>query len=388
MKVIGVKSVDELMDQTVPKNIRLKSENAFKHNGKEVVGIESETMMLSYLRDIASSNRVFRSYQGTGFYPTNIPSVIRRNVLENPNWYTPYTPYQAEIAQGRLESLLNYQTMITELTKLDVSNASLLDEATSAAEAMFMAYNVHNGKRRKFFLSSSMFPQNIEVIKTKAYGLDIELVIDEPANFNWSKADEFCGYMIQNPDNLGTFTDITEVASKLKQHKVVVTVIADVLSLATLKPPGEMGVDIAVGSVQRFGVPMAYGGPHPGYMACKDEFKRKMPGRLIGVSIDAHGDQAFRMALQTREQHIRRDKATSNICTAQALLANISAFYGQWHGPKGLKQQAERLRNFAEILIDEVEKLGFKVVTDKNNHFDTVTIDVKASKLGSSDVLV
>lgn len=316
------------MDQVVPSNIRLKSENAFKHDGKELVGIESETMMTAHLREIAETNKVFRSFQGTGYYPTNTPSVIRRNVLENPNWYTPYTPYQAEIAQGRLESLLNFQTMITELTKLDVSNASLLDESTSAAEAMFMAYNVHNGKRTKFFLSSSMFPQNIEVIKTKAYGLNIELVIDEPANFDWSKADEFCGYMVQNPDNLGNVSDITEVARRLKEHKVVVTVIADILSLAIIKPPGEMGVDIAVGSVQRFGVPMAYGGPHPGYMACKDEFKRKMPGRLIGVSKDCHGDTAFRMALQTREQHIRRDKATSNICTAQALLANISAFFG------------------------------------------------------------
>jgi len=242
--------------------------------------------------------------------------VIRRNVLENPNWYTPYTPYQAEISQGRLESLLNFQTMITELTGLDVSNASLLDEASAASEAMFMAYNVHNGKRNKFFLSKHVFPQNIEVVKTKADGLGIELVIDEPANFNWAKADEFCGYMVQNPDNLGNISDITEVASKLREHKVVVTIIADILSLALVKTPGEMGADIAIGSAQRFGVPMGFGGPHAGYMAVKDEFKRKMPGRLIGVSKDIHGNRALRMALQTREQHIRRDKATSNICTA------------------------------------------------------------------------
>lgn len=196
---------------------------------------------------------------------------------------------------------MNYQTMVVELTGLDVANASLLDEATSAAEAMFMSYNVHNGKRRKFFLSSSLFPQNIEVIKTKADGLGIELVIDSPANFDWANAEEYCGYLVQNPDNLGNFTDLTEVAAKLKEKKIVVTVIADILSLALLKTPGEMGVDIAVGSVQRFGVPMAYGGPHPGYMAVKDEFKRKMPGRLIGVSIDAHGDKAYRMSLQTRE---------------------------------------------------------------------------------------
>ena len=206
--------------------------------------------------------------------------------------------------------------MITELTGLDVANASLLDEATSASEAMFMAYNVHNGKRNKFFLSSSVFPQNIEVIKTKADGLGIEIVIDEPKNFNWAKADEYCGYMVQNPDNFGNLHDITEVAAKLKSHKVVVTVIADILSLTIIKTPADMGADIAVGSAQRFGVPMAFGGPHAGYMAVRDELKRKMPGRLIGVSKDNHGNIAYRMSLQTREQHIRRDKATSNICTA------------------------------------------------------------------------
>lgn len=351
---LGVKTIDELMDQTVPENIRLPKEKIMNHNGKSIKAIPSETLMLSHMKDLAASNKVNRSYQGCGYYPTQIPSVIRRNVLENPNWYTPYTPYQAEIAQGRLESLLNFQTMITELTGLDVSNASLLDEASSASEAMFMAYNVHNGKRNKFFLSKNVFPQNIEVVKTKAEGLGIELVIDEPANFDWSKVDDFCGYMVQNPDNLGNVTDITEVAAKMREHKVVVTIIADILSLAVIKSPGEMGADIAIGSAQRFGVPMGFGGPHAGYMAVKDEFKRKMPGRLIGVSKDVHGNRALRMALQTREQHIRRDKATSNICTAQALLANISSFYGQWYGPEGLKKQANRVRNFADILITEL----------------------------------
>lgn len=218
-----------------------------------------------------------------------------------------------------------------------MANASLLDEATSASEAMFMAYNVHNGKRNKFFLSKNIFPQNIEVIRTKADGIGIELVIDEPANFNWAKADEYFGYMVQNPDNFGNLHDITEVAAKLKTHKVIVSVIADILSLSIVKTPGEMGADIAVGSAQRFGVPMAFGGPHAGYMAVKDELKRKMPGRLIGVSKDNHGNLAYRMSLQTREQHIRRDKATSNICTAQALLANISSFFAQWHGAEGIK---------------------------------------------------
>jgi len=226
------------------------------------------------------------------------------------------------------------------------------------------------------------------VIKTKAYGLGIELVVDEPVNFDWNLASEYCGYMLQNPDNLGNVHDITELASKLKKHEIVVTVIADILSLAVIKPPGEMGADIAVGSVQRFGVPMAYGGPHPGYMACKDEFKRKMPGRLIGVSKDIHGERAYRMSLQTREQHIRRDKATSNICTAQALLANISAFFGQWHGPEGLKKQANRTRFFAEILIDELNVLGVDVVTHKTNHFDTVVINAKNSGFSSSDYVL
>ena len=206
--------------------------------------------------------------------------------------------------------------MISELTGLKVANASLLDEATAASEAMAMSYHIHNGKRNKYFLSKHIFPQNIEVIKTKAYGLGIKLVIDEPANFPWAKAKEFCGYMVQNPDNLGNVHDLKQLTAKLQEHKLLVTVIADILSLAIIKPPGEMGADIAVGSTQRFGVPMAFGGPHAGYMACKDEWKRKMPGRLIGVSKDVHGDQCFRMSLQTREQHIRRDKATSNICTA------------------------------------------------------------------------
>lgn len=373
------------MDETVPASIRLPKDQVCVHNGKDIKGILSETMMLAHLKDLANANKVYKSYQGAGYYPTNIPSVIRRNVLENPNWYTPYTPYQAEISQGRLESLLNYQTMITELTGLDVANASLLDESTSAAEAMFMAYNLHNGKRNKFFLSSTVFPQTIEVIKTKADGLGIELVIDEPANFNWEKADEFCGYLVQNPDNFGNLHDITATAAKLKEHKVIVTIVADILSLAITKTPGEMGADIAVGSAQRFGVPMAYGGPHAGFMAVKDELKRKMPGRLIGVSKDVHGNQAFRMSLQTREQHIRRDKATSNICTAQALLANISAFFGQWHGAKGLKAQAIKIRSYANIFIGELECLGFKIVTDRINHFDTVTFDAKASGFESSD---
>jgi len=271
---------------------------------------------------------------------------------------------------------------------MDISNASLLDESTAAAEAMYMCYNVHNGKRNKFFVSKHIFPQSIDVIKTRAHAINLELVIDDPANFDYSKADQYCGVIIQNPDNLGNLTDLKPISDKLKKSKTMLVSISDILSLCIVKPPGEMGADIAVGSAQRFGVPMASGGPHAGYMACKDEYKRKLPGRIIGVSIDAHGNQAYRMSLQTREQHIRRDKATSNICTAQALLANISAFFGMWHGPQGLKKKAVRVHFYSQILIEELSLLDYKFKTDPNAHFDTVTIDARASGFSSADYVL
>jgi len=263
-------------------------------------------------------------------------------VLENPKWYTPYTPYQPEIAQGRLESLLTFQTAIVELTGLPVANASLLDEASCAAEAVQMSYGVHNGKRTKYFVSESIFPQTIDVVRTKCDALGIQLVVGKLENFDHNQAKEFAGLMVQNPDNLGNLADHTELGAKLKENKVLFTICADILSLNLVKPPGEMNADIAVGSAQRMGIPMAYGGPHPGYFAADAKLQRKMPGRVIGQSIDRHGNLALRMALQTREQHIRRDKATSNICTAQALLANMAAFYMQWHGPAGLRKIARK----------------------------------------------
>ena len=327
-------------------------------------------------------------YYGQGYYPSILPLVIKRNVLENPKWYTPYTPYQAEISQGRLEMLLNYQTMIVELTGLDYANASLLDESSSAAEAMAMSHSVHNGKRNKFFVSKTLFPQSIDVCKTRADAMGVELTIGKVADFPWDNATEYCGAIFQSPDNLGNMENYSELFARFKANGIISILAQDIASQTICKPAGEMGADIAVGSAQRFGLPMAFGGPHPGYMACKDEFKRKMPGRIIGVSRDRHGNMAYRMSLQTREQHIRRDKATSNICTAQNLLSNMTALYGIWHGPEGLKTISTRIRFYTQMLMTALEDLDIKVITDKNNFFDTLVFEVKASGFSSADKVV
>jgi len=382
---LGCKDIDQLMSETVPEQIRLKSSDAFKHNGKELHGIDSETLMLERMRQISELNVVNKSFIGQGYYGTNTPSVIRRNVLENPKWYTPYTPYQAEIAQGRLESLLNFQTAIMELTGFPVANASLLDEATGAAEALQMSYNIHNGKRMKYFVSESIFPQTIDVMATKAHAINMELIVGKTEDFDFSKADEFAGMIVQNPDNFGSIHDYSELAKQVKEKKLVFTIIADVLSLNLVKTPADMGADIACGSAQRMGIPMAFGGPHPGFFASVDKFKRKLPGRIIGVSIDSQGDKAYRMSLQTREQHIRRDKATSNICTAQALLANMASFYMQWHGPNGLRKIACKCRFMSQIFMEELDKFGVVFKTDRENYFDTVAVDCAASGFSSAD---
>ena len=316
LSVIGVENMEALMKEIVPEDIRLTAGNRFKHNGRELNGIDSETLMLQRMRQLKNQNTVNKSFIGQGYYSCNTPSVIVRNVLENPKWYTPYTPYQAEIAQGRLESLLNFQTAIMGLTGMAISNASLLDEATSASEAVQMSYNCHNGKRTKYFLSDNTFPQTIDVIRTKCEGLDIELEVGNVFEFDFSKGKEYAGMLVQNPDNFGNIHDYTDLNKQMKDSGMIFTIACDLLSLTLTKPPGEMGADIAVGTAQRMGIPMAMGGPHPGIFATSDKLKRKMPGRVIGISKDAHGNQAFRMAMQTREQHIRRDKATSNICTA------------------------------------------------------------------------
>jgi glycine dehydrogenase len=385
LETLGVKSVEELMDQVVPASIRLTPETRFKHNGMKLEGIDSEMIMLERMRQLSDNNIINKSFIGQGYYGTNTPSVIRRNVLENPRWYTPYTPYQAEIAQGRLESLLNFQTAIMEITEMDVSNASLLDEATAAAEAVQMSYNFHNGKRNKYFVSNSLFPQTIEVIKTKCHAIGIELEIGDTTSFNFENAKQYSGMIVQTPDNFGSVHDYTDLGVKIKESGMIFTIVSDILGNCIMKTPGAQGADIACGSAQRMGIPMAYGGPHPGYFASCDKLKRKLPGRIIGISKDAHGNQAFRMALQTREQHIRRDKATSNICTAQALLANMASFYMQWHGQYGLKKMATKARFMSQIFMQELDKIGINFQTDKNNYFDTVCINVKESGFTSPD---
>ncbi|MGI9395765.1 MAG: glycine dehydrogenase, partial [Boseongicola sp.] len=310
-KVLGVNDLDELIDQTVPESIRQSEPLQFEKP-------MSERELLWHMRKVALKNKVFTTMIGQGYYGTVTPPAIQRNILENPAWYTAYTPYQPEISQGRLEALLNYQTMISDLTGLEIANASLLDEATAAAEAMTMSQRLAKSKSKTFFIDENCHPQNIEVMKTRAAPLGIEIVVGAPDAL---EADKVFAAVFQYPGTYGHVRDFSEQISALHNAKALGIVIADPLALTLLKEPGAMGADIAVGSTQRFGVPMGFGGPHAAYMACRDSFKRAMPGRLVGVSIDARGNKAYRLSLQTREQHIRREKATSNVCTAQALLA-------------------------------------------------------------------
>ena len=325
---LGFKSLDDLIDAAVPKKIRL---------GKKLnlPAARSEFEALAELKKIAGENKLFRSFIGQGYYDTITPPVIQRNVLENPGWYTQYTPYQAEISQGRLEALLNFQTMVADLTGLDIANASLLDEATAAAEAMTMCHSLKD-ERNVFFVSENCHPQTIAVVQTRAKALGIEIVVGGHENFQFNE--KVFGALVQYPDTFGAIHDYTGLVKQAHAAGALVTVATDLLALTLLKPPGEFGADIAVGSAQRFGVPLGYGGPHAAFFATRDEFKRHMPGRLVGVSKDSRGKPALRLALQTREQHIRREKATSNICTAQALLANMASMYAVYHGPEGLKK--------------------------------------------------
>ena len=318
LSTLNLGSVDELIEQTVPAKIRLKQ-------ALNLPEAKSETEYLAALRQTASLNKVFTSYIGQGYYDTITPGVILRNVMENPGWYTQYTPYQAEIAQGRLQALLNFQTMVIDLTGMEIANASLLDEGTAAAEAMFMQFSLKkNQEAKKFFVSELLFAQTIDILKTRANPFGIELVIGDHHSIDLTE--EFFGAIVQYPASNGAVIDYTDFAQKAHISNVKVTVVADLLSLTLLTPPGEWGADIVVGTTQRFGVPMGFGGPHAAYFATKEEYKRSIPGRIIGVTIDSHNNYALRMALQTREQHIRRDKATSNICTAQALLAIMAGF--------------------------------------------------------------
>ena len=364
LQAIGVNSIDELIEQTVPQKIRLKSP-------LNLPKAKSEIEYLTDLKQTASLNKVFKSYIGQGYYDTLTPGVILRNVMENPGWYTQYTPYQAEIAQGRLQALLNFQTMVIDLTGMEIANASLLDEGTAAAEAMFMQYSLRkNQQATKYFVSELVFAQTIDILKTRAQPFGIELVIGNHEQF--SANGDFFGAIVQYPAGNGEIFDYNEFASTLHHENIKLTVIADLLSLTLLTPPGEWGADVVVGTTQRFGVPMGFGGPHAAFFATKDEYKRSIPGRIIGVTIDSNNNYALRMALQTREQHIRRDKATSNICTAQALLAIMAGFYAVYHGPKGLKLIAERVHGLTITLAQSLAEIGYTVLN--TSYFDTIEV--------------
>jgi len=369
LDIIGADSVDELIDHTIPAAIRLKKPLNLP------CGL-TEYQYHKHLRGVAAKNKVFKTYIGLGYYNTVVPSVVQRNVLENPGWYTAYTPYQAEISQGRLEALLNFQTMIMDLTGMEITNASLLDESTAAAEAMAMLFNsrtreaIENGAN-KFFVSNECYPQTIDVLKTRSTPMGIELVIGD---FKTGTLDSsIYGALLQYPSVDGKVHDYADFVKRAKANGTTIAVAADILSLVLLAPPGEWGADVVVGSTQRFGVPMGYGGPHAAYFACREEYKRSIPGRIIGVSIDAAGNQALRMALQTREQHIRRDKATSNICTAQALLAIMASMYAVYHGPEGLKGIAQQVHSTAIALAAELKKLGCFI--ENGIYFDTIKIN-------------
>ena len=365
LKVIGYSSLDAMIDDTVPPSIRQKTPLAW---GTAM----TEREALDKMRETANRNKKLVSLIGQGYYGTITPPVIQRNILENPAWYTAYTPYQPEISQGRLEALLNYQTMVCDLTGLDVANASLLDEATAAAEAMAMAERVAKSKAKAFFVDENCHPQTIALLKTRAEPLGWTIVIGNPFT-DLDPVDVF-GAIFQYPGTYGHVHDFTGLIARLHQTGAIATVAADPLALALLKSPGEMGVDIAIGCTQRFGVPVGYGGPHAAYMAVKDGYKRSMPGRLVGVSVDSRGNRAYRLSLQTREQHIRREKATSNICTAQVLLAVMASMYAVFHGPKGIKAIAQSVHQKAVLLALGLEKLGYKVEPDV--FFDTVTVEV------------
>jgi glycine dehydrogenase len=365
LKTVGYSSLDALIDDTVPSSIRLKAPLAWD---KPL----TEREALDKMRETANKNRKLVSLIGQGYYGTITPPVIQRNILESPAWYTAYTPYQPEISQGRLEALLNYQTMVSDLTGLDIANASLLDESTAAAEAMAMAQRVAKSKSTTFFADENCHPQNIALLKTRAEPLGWSVVVGNP--FRDLDANNVFGAIFQYPGTYGHVHDFTEIMAKLHGAGAIGIVIADPLALCLLKSPGEMGADIAVGTTQRFGVPVGYGGPHAAYMAVKDEWKRSMPGRLVGVSVDSRGNRAYRLSLQTREQHIRREKATSNICTAQVLLAVMASMYAVFHGPQGLKAIAQSVHQKTVRLAKGLEKLGYTV--EPGDFFDTVTIEV------------
>lgn len=375
LKTVKAESIDQLIFETLPDDIRLK----------QPLGLPkalSENEYLSHLKQLSEKNKIFKTYIGLGYHESLVPSVIQRNILENPGWYTAYTPYQAEIAQGRLEALLNFQTMICDLTGMELANASLLDESTAAAEAMTMLFELRNREQKKngsvkFFVSEEVLPQTLSLLQTRSTPLGIELVIGNHNEFQFPS--EFYGALLQYPGKHGQVQDITGFVAKAQEHDIKIAVAADILSLAMLVPPGEFGADVVVGTTQRFGIPLGYGGPHAAYFATKEAYKRNIPGRIIGLTKDVDGKPALRMALQTREQHIKRDKATSNICTAQVLLAVMAGMYAVYHGPKGLAYIANKVHTSAVTLASALEKLGIAQIN--TSFFDTITIKAEATKV-------
>ena len=367
---IGVSKMSELIDLTIPQAIRLSKK-------MDLPKALNESELLEHMKMLGQKNKNYRSYIGLGYYNNILPGVIQRNILENPGWYTAYTPYQAEIAQGRLEALLNYQTMVTDLTAMEIANASLLDEGTAAAEAMIMLFNARHKDKKKaqactFLVSKDCFPQTIDVLKTRATPIGIKLQIVEHSDFIFS--DDVFGMLVQYPCKYGNIENYKILAQDAKNNNVGIAVAADLLSLTLLTPPGEWGADVVVGTTQRFGIPMGYGGPHAAYFATKESYKRNIPGRIIGVTIDAEGNRALRMALQTREQHIKREKATSNICTAQVLLSVMAGMYGVYHGPKRLKNIARKIHGLACVLTEGLKQLGYKQLN--KNYFDTILVNI------------
>ena len=374
LKTIGIESIDKLIFNTIPSHIKLKKP-------LNLPAPMSEYEFSSFIRNLAKKNKNFTSYIGLGYHPTILPAVIQRNIFENPSWYTSYTPYQAEISQGRLEALLNYQTIVTELTGMELANSSLLDEGTAAAEAMIMLYNARSKDQKKdeanqFFVSEDVLPQTISILETRSKPLDIELVYGSHKSFQFTS--KVYGAIVQYPTKNGEIYDYTDFINQAHKNDSKVVVAADLLSLSIIKSPGEMGADVTVGTSQRFGIPLGYGGPHAGYFATKDEYKRLIPGRIIGVTIDADGNRALRMALQTREQHIKREKATSNICTAQVLLAVMAGMYGVYHGADGLKYIAGRIHSLANMLHGAILKLGLQQLNTP--FFDTLKVKVTSSE--------
>ena len=374
-KTIGVANLDQLIFETIPNDIRLKNE-------LDLDAPMSEYEYLSHIQELGKKNKIFKSYIGLGYHPAIVPAVIQRNIFENPGWYTAYTPYQAEIAQGRLEAILNFQTTVIELTGMEIANASLLDEGTAAAEAMALLFDVRTRDQKKnnvtkFFVSEEILPQTLSVLQTRSTPLNIELVVGNHETFNFSS--DFFGAMLQYPGKHGQVYDYAGFIAKAAENEIKVAVAADILSLAKLTPPGEIGAAVVVGTTQRFGIPMGYGGPHAGYFATKEEYKRSMPGRIIGVSIDTNGNRALRMALGTREQHIKREKATSNICTAQVLLAVMAGMYAVFHGPKGLQLIADKVHAGAVTTADALNKLG--VYQTNSAFFDTILVKADAHKV-------